>query len=236
MAVVNIYTFDKKVLKMAKNSTVLCLIGPDGCGKSSQALRLVDYLRGNGLRVRYVWLRFFHCFSSPLLLIAKILGKTETLYFEDGTKIGVHNFSNMKRFSKLYIYTTCLDTAIAILIKIKIPQFVTGDVIICDRFSYDTLVDLMVTTSDNRLFKEKVGLFFHKKVPKNAKVLMLIGDKSIIATRRPDILHDSNYDLRVTLYKEISKYFEIEIIQTDLSENEVFSKIVSGFGAYESHV
>jgi thymidylate kinase len=212
---------------MANTNGLICFVGPDGCGKTTQVDGLIAHLKAEGVESKYVWLRFFHLFSIPILLAGRLLNYTEVKHYGDGTIIGIHHFSKSKLLSSIYIITTTIDMFIAILIKISIPRAIGKKTIVCDRFTYDALVDLMVSTGKYDLYRKKTGRALNRLVPRGASVITLLAEPSIITQRRPDVLHDPNFNLRVRLYGQISEYFGLPVIDTSLSEEKVRDMILA---------
>ena len=66
------------------NSRLICLIGPDGTGKTTQAKALIDEFKKEGVICQYRWMRFLHFFSLPILAWARIAGLSEEIILPNG--------------------------------------------------------------------------------------------------------------------------------------------------------
>lgn len=200
---------------------LICIIGPDGVGKTNQVTMLIDRLREKGINCEYKWLRFYHFFSSPLLAFARLMGLSEVKTLENGGKIGYHYFYKSRVISSLYLIFLFIDTLVLIIIKIYIPIKLFKKTIVCDRFVYDTIVDLMVSTRNYEIYKSKIGELFLGLIPKDSKIIMLVMDEEILKKRREDVMYDKTLNLRIKLYKKLAGEFGIPMIDASLPMEEV---------------
>lgn len=102
-----------------------------------------------------------------------------------------------------------------------------GTTIVCDRFVYDTLIDMAVATKDNEIYKKPVGKLFFKLIPKNAHFVMLDLDKSTIFSRRPELKDDLTFDERYALYDDLSSLFNIHVENNCGSMSQVNCSIIN---------
>jgi len=195
---------------------LICIIGPDGAGKTTQAQLLVKRLKEKEIKCEYKWLRFNHFFSLPLLALARLIGLSEITILNNGKKIGYHYFYRSKTISLLYPMILFIDMLIFTLIKIFIPIKVYKKTIVCDRFIYDTIVDLMVATRNYDLYNTNIGKLFLSLVPKNSKAIMLITDEKTLRKRREDLMQDKTLNLRINLYKKLAQHLHIPMVDASL--------------------
>ncbi|EKF86358.1 hypothetical protein [Methanobacterium formicicum] len=207
--------------------SLICVIGPDGTGKTTQIELLINYFEKNGFHYKYQWLRFYHFFSLPLLLLARFYGLSEVKILDDGEKIGYHYFHRSKLISHIYPILLFADTFLLIFFKIYLP-LLFGKKIICDRFIYDTIVDLMVSTSNYELYKSRVGKLFLMLIPRNKKIFLLISNETTLKTRREDIKKDRNIGLKIELYEKLANEFNLKTIDTQESINLVHEQLIRG--------
>lgn len=217
-------------MKVMPNPLFICIIGVDGSGKTTQANMLVDRLRKEGLRCRYAWFRFYHFTSLPLLAYARLMGLSEMKTLKSGRKIGYHYFYRSKVVSTLYPFFLFIDTLIFIIIKIYIPRrlFKTG--MVCDRFIYDTIVDLMISTGDSNIHRSKIGRLFLRLMPRNMRALMLKVNEPVLRERREDVKWDKTLNKRIEYYDRLSKDFYIPVIDASPSVEEVHEELVRKLG------
>lgn len=209
----------------------ICIIGVDGTGKTTQAKLLLHKLNQGNYRAEYRWVRFHHLFSLPLLIIARFLKLSEVQKIDENNKIGYHYFERNKIISFLYPYFLYLDTIIDVFFKIYIPVF-SGKLLVCDRFIYDTLVDVMVSTKNYNFLNSKLCAMYVNLIPKNAIVLMLDTEESILRNRRVDVFSDKTLPLRIKLYKQVSERFSIPSIDASLNIDEIHEQTLVHIGAH----
>lgn len=195
---------------------LICIIGPDGTGKTTQAKMLIEKLREMGYEYEYRWMRFHHFISLPVLALARLMGLTEIQTLPDGRKIGYHHFYRSRLISKLYPITLYLDTVLAMIFKIYIPLKLQKKRIVCDRFIYDTLVDLAMDLDNPSFITSKIAKMFLRLVPKESKVVLLIAPYEKIKWRREDLRFDNHLKKKIETYTELKKRF-IQIVTIDAS-------------------
>ena len=169
---------------------LICIIGPDGTGKTTQANLLVKYLRQQGIDCEYKWLRFHHFFSLPVLAVARLMGLSRVETLESGEMIGYHDFCKSKLISTIYSYALLIDTFVFTTLKVIILMKYFGKTIICDRFIYDTLVDLIISTQNSSLLNSNIAKHYVAIIPENCLTMALSSDEKTLRKRRENIKFD----------------------------------------------
>jgi len=131
-----------------KNAFLVCFIGIDGSGKTTQAKALVRALGEHGIKSKYVWNRFQPRMMMPFILIGK------ALFFRGKDVLGNYaQYSNSKKglfqnpiIAILYQYLLLLDYIIQTLIQVRLPLS-RGKSLVCDRYVHDIVADLAVDFS-----------------------------------------------------------------------------------------
>jgi thymidylate kinase len=201
---------------MNKKPMFICLIGIDGVGKTTHVNLILQYLRNNGIRCEYLWGRHYHFISLPLFAFSRLTGYTYTPSI-DGKRICTHNeFYRSNLISLIYPWLLLIDAAIFTITKIKIPMYL-GKTIVCDRFVYDTLIDIAISIKDYEIYNKFICELFLTLIPKNAKFIMINLEKSNIFSRRPEIKYDTTFNDRYELYRRFKDNFKIPMV--DNSEN-----------------
>jgi len=200
---------------------LICIIGPDGTGKTTQAKMLIDRLKKEGINCEYKWLRFNHFFSLPLLGLARLMGLSKVKTLKSGKKVGYHHLYKSKAISSLYPIFLLVDTLIFTTIKIYIPIKLFKKIIVCDRFIYDTMIDLMISTGNYGMYGSGIGKLFLSLIPRNSEIIMLMVDEEILRKRREDVMYDKTLNLKIELYKKLAQEFNTPIIDAGLPVEEV---------------
>lgn len=209
-----------------KKGLFICIIGVDGVGKSTHANLLVKKMQDMGVKTRYAHLRFFHIISLPLLLYARIKGYSKLITIENGEKMSYHFFKNSSLLRTLYPITQLIDISIGCFFKVYLPlRF--GFLIICDRFIFDTIVDIMISTGDITFYTSKIASILSNLVPKNNLIINLSAAESVLRNRRIDVAHDLTLNKKVSYFHIISNHYNIPVIDTSDGIEVIHNKILS---------
>jgi len=211
---------------MIQKPMFICITGIDGVGKTTHVNLILEHLRKKGIKCQYKWLRFHHLFSLPLLAFCRVAGYTRVSTLGGSQKCSYHEFYKSRLISTIYPWILFFDTLLFTTIKVYIPMFF-GTSIVCDRFVYDTLIDVAVATKDYEIYRKHVGKLFLKLIPKNAHFVMLNLDKSTIFSRRPELRDDNTFDERYSLYSVLSSRFKIKVERNYGNVNQVNSSILN---------
>lgn len=195
---------------MIQKPMFICIMGIDGVGKTTHVNLIIEYLRKKGIKCQYQWLRFHYFFSLPLLAFCRVAGYTRLSYLGNTQKCSYHEFYKSRIISVIYPWVLLIDTLFFTTIKVYIPMFF-GTSIVCDRFVYDTLIDMAVATKDYEMYRKPVGKLFLRLIPNNARFVMLDLDKLTIFSRRFELKDDVTFSERHSLYTVLSRQFNIPI-------------------------
>jgi hypothetical protein len=113
----------------------------------------------------------------------------------------------------LFPWLWLLDTAIAALFRVYLARL-RGFTVVCDRFIYDSLVDLMLALRDDRLHRKLVGRLALRLVPKDAAVLLLDADSARLRHRKRDVAHDEHLAVRQDLYRLLAGHLRLSVLDT----------------------
>ena len=199
--------------KTVKNNFI-CFIGIDGSGKTTLAKTLAKMMEENGITSKYVWNRFeLSIMLRPFLIIGRTLFLHGKDMFDDYAEYSDSKKRLFKnRFlSTVYQYVVLLDYSLQIFLKIKVP-LIFGKNIICDRYIYDTIVDLKVDLHyhDTKI-KNILKILFHL-LPK-PDLLFLIDVPEDIAYQRKDDTPSIEYlRERRNVYLNIGKGYDAVIL------------------------
>jgi thymidylate kinase/predicted nucleotidyltransferase len=194
------------------STRLIYLAGADGTGKTSHAKVIVERLRRRGVRVRYVWFRWPALLSLPLLAYCRLRGLTR-YRMVDGVRYGGWEFHRSRLVSALFPWLLLADTALASLARVHVHRW-RGLTVICDRFVYDVLVDLMLAVDDERLFTRAVGRLFLRLVPKDGVSVVLDAPEATLRQRKVDLRHDDCIARRRELYLSVARAYGLQVLDT----------------------
>jgi thymidylate kinase len=194
---------------------LICLIGPDGVGKSTFGQQFIEAATAKGGKAQRVWLRFPHILSIPVLVYCRLTGLS--YYIErEGVRFGVWEMWRSRWVAWLFPWLQLFDTFLYLIFKIHIPLSL-GRTIVCDRFVHDVLIDIMIGIRDEQLYESAVGRLFLQLVPNQAKVVCIDSPAETVFKRRPELKYDSPWQKRRALYRELSAVEGIPIVDNSQS-------------------
>jgi len=132
------------VFLSAQSGAVMYIIyffGPDGSGKTTQAMFLSNRLRKNGLKTKVSWMRGSHTFVSILL---RFLSRFDSY---KGSVNPYYSVSMPKNMARLCWFLEYISAIPVILLRFVLPSFF-GYVVIADRYVLDLLVWISLVTGD----------------------------------------------------------------------------------------
>lgn len=206
---------------------VVCIIGPDGAGKTTQVRILIERLEERDVSTQYMWLGFTHVLSLPVLAIARVLGLSETVDVAGGGTVGYHYFWRSNILSTIYPLLLFFDTLLFIVPRIYFYMYFTNSVVVCDRFIYDSLVNVMISVRDYTLHSSRLGRMFLRMIPAGTKTVLLLADSEVLRNRRADVEYDRTLELKVDLYKRLADAYDIPIIDASKSIDSITKEIIA---------
>lgn len=210
---------------MRKRPLFICISGIDGVGKTTHVNLVLDYFRSQGIRCSYKWMRFHHLLSLPVLVYCRVRGYTRRSS-SGKYNFSYHEFWRSRFISLIYPWTLYIDTMIVAIFKIYLP-ILFGTTIVCDRFVYDTLIDLSLATRDKEIYNRIVGKLFLKLLPNDARIVVITLDKPTILFRRSELRFDDLFDERYSLYQAYTRQFSIACVENDGEVQKVNTTIRS---------
>lgn len=198
-----------------------CIIisGIDGSGKSTIINETKKALENEGKNVGYIWLRFNHYLTKCMHAIARILGLSVKVHNEMGS-VWQHRLYKNQVFCSLYILTTYLDTWVS---RLKYDKMAKGkDVVICDRWITDILVDLATKTHRKDFLDSKWPNRFMKILPKDVRMFVVVRNTEALMDCRLENRVDPDFRFRLEIYKDLCKKDYVTVVDNNGSiENSV---------------
>lgn len=204
----------------------ICLIGIDGSGKTTVAKALVERADTLGLNAKYAWCKYeSHLFKLLIRLKNHFLVRERDWKenFERSRTMKSDLFAN--RFAAWLYQTYILATYwFKIQLKVGIPLRFGKDCI-CDRYVYDTFVDLAVDLvySDQTMLAKING--FMRYVPTPDTVFQFSVPASVAMERKGDIPSREVWDEKSRKYERLANLDEIITLDGTLPVNELLEQI-----------
>lgn len=205
---------------------IFYITGPDGSGKSSCIKEIESYFLKKGISCKMVWLRSPKILSKPLMLLCRMTGLTK-YSVKDGIKYGGHYFYKSGFVSFLYPVLQVIDFKIKEFFLQR--NFRKYQVIIFDRYSLDTLVDIMVATRKFNFHKSVLGRILIKSIPANTDIVVLQVNEDTIRERKLDTRYDPNLGLKIEVYRILAKDLGLELLNNNGEFEITFKKILGKY-------
>jgi thymidylate kinase len=215
---------------------LISISGVDGSGKTTYAKALYDYLIFCELRTKLVWSRVGSSgFLKPFSKTSKILygwtkgngiSKYEHLEESEARRKDLFKKSSLSRTIGLSLLL--FEMLCQYFFKVKLPLLLRK-VVICDRYVYDTLIDMATRYDLNADSLEGRVL---------SRILTALTPKPDVAyvldSRLEDICHrrkvDSGENLlireQIKLYKKMSSTFRLQEISNDRAISKITDEMV----------
>lgn len=206
------------------------LAGTDGSGKSTYLEEIIRKLLSQNVKTHHIWIRSPKIFSKPLMAYCRLAGLTKYKTI-DGIRYGKHEFYKSKLISYLFPLLQLIDFKIKWFLEQK--KIKKNKIILFDRFSLDTLADLMVDTHRMDLHKTWIGKEFIKMIPQQTVILMMYVDEDIIRARKKDTLYDEQLGAKIDIYSLLSEFLSIKKIDNNRTQSIVKQEIFEEIGVDE---
>ena len=203
---------------------IISFSGIDGCGKSTILETIRQRFEKEGKPTRYVWLRYNHYLTKFLLGICRMIRLTVYEY-PNGIRVGYHEFYRSKYISFLFILLNFIDTLFISIITVYLPAIFTKQIIFCDRWVFDILVDLEIDTRINfseHLFVEKI---FKKLVPHTAVCFLIRRNFDQVKEQRIEHAYDRNFMQRFELFERRVKDKRLIVIENNKEIKSAICKV-----------
>ncbi len=192
----------------------IVISGIDGCGKTTLIKRLRDRLEEEGLATRYEWLRYNHRLVRPVHGLTRLVGLSRRYVVED-TYLWRHEFHRSPLFSSFYIVLTWLDVWLGRLLLAARLMLRNVDIVVCDRWVPDILVDLAVDTRRRSLLGGKWRARFMRILPAGTRQYLIVRDSNRIVVLRPDVMRDMSCSFRRRLYGRLQQNPDIVVVRNN---------------------
>ncbi len=199
------------------------ITGSDGSGKTTLLEAIEEVYLLESKKTKHIWIRSPKILSKPLMIYCRLVGLTKYKTI-DGVKYGRHDFYKSHFVSWLFPILQLLDFKIKWYLEKK--RIKSDEILLFDRFSLDTLADLMVDTKRMDLHKTSIGRSFIDLITENTRILIPSVEVETIRERKKDTLYDEKLVLKIKVYEILSKDLNINTIDNNRVYNEVLKDVL----------
>lgn len=204
---------------MTQQGMLICFIGIDGSGKTTQAKLLADELAGRGVKSMYTWSR------GEVLAIRRIflsmgrraLGTSTREIASDQTSYHAYQSRKSRLMQNslvriLWSVMTYLEHLVQINKDIR-KKVQDGYCVVCDRYQWDTLIDLAVLNhKDSAWLVNRFNRFMWRLIPKPAITFFVDIPPEEAMKRKDDIPSLDYVQKRAEHYRYLSKFDSFTVV------------------------
>jgi thymidylate kinase len=142
---------------------VVTFSGIDASGKSTQLQRLHDHLRAEGHDVLFVWSRVGYTggFEALKSVARRLLGRRMP---PPGESDGRQRAMSRGWLRRLWLAVALLDLARLYVVRVRLARR-RGQVVLCDRYLWDSLIDLRLNFPVDRVEASPLWRFLVRLAP-----------------------------------------------------------------------
>jgi thymidylate kinase len=219
---------------MNRNGSLICFTGIDGSGKTTQARLLVDWLTSRGIQSVYTWSRgevlairrlFLRAGRRALGTSVREIARDQSAYRDYQTRKSKLMGNEVVR--TLWSATTYAEHFVQINRDIR-RSIRDGYWVVCDRYQWDTLIDLAVL--NNRSSEWLVGgfnRFMWKLIPQPAVTFLIDLPAEEAMRRKSDIPSLDYVQKRRDHYRYLAKSEPLKVIDGCRDTAAIHSEIIS---------
>lgn len=177
----------------------IIISGIDGSGKTAIINELIKQLDLKHISNKYIWMRFNHYSVKVMNAFARILKLSVPVFF-DGQRVWQHQFYCSPSFCRLYVFCSYIDNWLA---RIKIRN-IQSEIVICDRWIADTLVDLGAECRWLDILESKWYQRFTSLLPHDSVQFVISREFTDIVESRVENRQNPDFPYRYELYNKLS--------------------------------
>jgi dTMP kinase len=209
-----------------RGGRLICLLGIDGSGKTTQATTLVATLRAQGVAAVHAWARWLPIFLLPLRVLGRALagrrGNQEENY--QGFTASKRQILRNPLRATLWKHLVLLEHALQVFFKVRL-RLLAGKTVVADRYVYDTLIDLAVNLSchPDQLLNEPLLRLFPRP---DLSVLLELSPRTG-AERKADGTTEEYLAERDALYRRLADALQMERVSAEPPPEEVQAAVLA---------
>jgi len=197
---------------MTQHGSLICFTGIDGSGKTTQAKLLVDWLESIGVKSMYIWSRGeVRTIRSILLFMGrKALGTSAREIARDKKSYAEYQSRKSKFMENPLVripWSVMAYVEHLIQINLDIRRKIRdGFVVVCDRYLWDSNVDIAVSNNKNaEWLSSGLNRFMRRLIPKPTISFFIDIPPEEAMKRKNDIPSYDYVRKRAELYRYLAK-------------------------------
>ena len=199
----------------------IIISGVDGSGKTSVIEGVRKELEKQGLKVGYIWMRYNHKLVKIMHALAKLIGLSKKTQTPMGN-MWLHYFYKSNIFSWFYIRCSYIDNWLARKKPVFLARKNNFDVVICDRWVNDIIIDLGSETHRISILNSVWFKRFQNLVPTNSFQFVVVRGRKEVLDCRVENSFNEAFSYRYDLYQNLSKMDGIHLVDnTGTIDNSV---------------
>jgi thymidylate kinase len=208
---------------------VICLGGGDGTGKTAHATQIIKELQTRGAKCRYEWFGQPYLLSYPFMFLCNKLGYTKNHKLPNHIVCQEHQYWRSSALAFVWPWIQLLDLAVLVLLRVYLPVW-RGSMVVCDRFVYDTLVEVMTDTNDPKLPEKAAGKMMLSLRPAAAVVVRLNVSAQTAFSRKNDVPDERFLRVRRDNYERLSSQLHLKTVNAEEPFQTVHRSLMENFG------
>jgi len=182
---------------------LIAFSGLDGAGKSTQIELLMDRLRREGLKPICVWTRggYTPLFEGLKALLRRLPGRTVPPAGNNPQRARAFGKGWVRR---LWLVLALLDLAWVYGVQLRWRRW-RGQIVICDRYLWDTLVDFRLNFAQERVERWGLWRLLARTAPQPDVVFLLLATVQT-SVRRSDVKGEPFRDSPEVLAQRLAHY------------------------------
>jgi thymidylate kinase len=209
---------EMSLMSHSRKGQLICFVGIDGSGKTSNALKLLNRLKMEKRSCKYVYGRWSPVLSYPFLAFLRLVGYSKRV--EKGNRTYLERYySRNKPVSMVWLFFVWIDVTIRTALGVLFPLR-RGKIVVCDRYVYDVMVDAMADVHDSSAMWKIPLRFVLATTPKPNVVFFMDVPESRAFARKEDTPNMEYLQVRRRLFRKMAKDFAFVEIDSTKPPNE----------------
>lgn len=214
----------------SQNARLICFIGLDGAGKSTQCKYLIEALKKQGLNYRYTPCRF----ESPLLGIALFWARL--IMAPKGRNM--RDYNQRMETKKHWLLNPFLRNSYRIFVnwsylfqvamRVKLPLLLRRN-LVCDRYIYDSVIDQAVEFNYTTQEMERRLRWYFRRAPRPMRVFFLDVPETVAYQRnlsKNEGFTMNYFSMRRRLYQTLALWPEVVVLDGTQALESIHAQIL----------